>query len=50
MKSTEKIVYTELAQKDNLKNKEGKWNGKTLTSQQRKSVLQNGRVYHLKLK
>ena len=34
MKSTEKINFTELAQKVNVKNKKGKWNVKTLTSQQ----------------
>ena len=50
MKSTEKINFMEFAQKVNVKNKKGKWNVKTLTSQQRKSVLKVGTSYHLKLK
>ena len=47
MKSTEKINFTELAQKVNLKNKKGKWNVKILTSQQWKSVLKDGTGYYL---
>ena len=50
MKSTEKINFTELAQKVNFKNKKGKRNVKILTSQQWKWVLKDGTGYYLKLK